>query len=90
MARSDRRLRKIPKLISREVDGEFFVIDDVAGRIHSLGQAGSAVWRLLDQPQSREDCVEVFSDAFPEHGRAKLEELVDGVIAQLDEAGLVY
>jgi hypothetical protein len=90
MSRSDRKFRKLPKLVSREVGGELFVADDALGKVHSLGPLASAVWRLLDEPQSREDCVQVFKDAFPDDGDEHIKELVDGAIGGLEKKGLVY
>ena len=52
MPGSDKKYRKFPKLIAHEIDGEFFVVNDTLGSIHSLGRIDSAVWRLLDEPQS--------------------------------------
>jgi Coenzyme PQQ synthesis protein D (PqqD) len=90
MAQTEKKFRKFPKLISREVEGEFFVCDDVMGKIHSLGQVGSALWRLLNSPRSREDCLKVFGEAFPEENKKRIEDLVDGAIAGLEEKGLIY
>ena len=90
MSRSDKKFRKFHNLDSREVEGEYFVIDNLEGSIHSLGQSGSAVWRLLDKPQSKKDCAEVFDKAFPQEGEEKIESLVDEIFALLDEKGLIY
>jgi hypothetical protein len=90
MANTERKFRKLPKLISREVGGVFFIADDVLGKIHSLGELGSAIWRLLDEPQSREDCIQVFKAAFPDDDDDRIKELVDDAISGLKDKGLVH
>ena len=90
MSGSKKKFRKFHNLDSREVDGEYFVVDNLAGSIHSLGRSGSAVWRLLDEPQSKKDCATVFEDGFPQEGEEKIEILIDEIFAMLEEKGLIY
>jgi hypothetical protein len=87
---TEKKYRKFHNLDSREIEGDFFVVDNLAGSIHSLGQSGSAVWRLLDEPLSKKDCMTVFDKAFPQEGEEKIKALVNEIFSSLEEKGLIY
>ena len=90
MVEPEKRYRRFHHLSAKEIDGEFFVVDDTLGKIHSLSQASSAVWRLLEEPQSKSECLKVFMDAFPEGDSVDIEKLVSGTIAEMERHGLIY
>jgi len=75
--------QRVAHVVARDVDGEIFLIDDVRGRIHSLDAIGSAVWRLLEEPMSVYDMVEVFAQAFPDRKPKQLRKYVADLVADL-------
>ena len=90
MTKAEKKYRRFHHLWAKEVEGEFFIVDDTLGKIHSLSQASSAVWRLLEQPQTKKECLKVFKDAFPNADMTNLEKLVTGTIAEMERGGLIY
>lgn len=90
MTKTNKKYRRFPNLGVEEVDGEFFVIDDIQSKIHSLGQTGSAVWRLLDAPHTRPECLQVFAEAFPDNSKEEIEILLNKSIDDMESLGIIY
>ena len=64
----------------REAGDDMFLIDDATGGIHHLNTTGAALWRLLAEPITLREIVEVFREAFPGRTRRlmkKLKEVLD-------------
>lgn len=54
-----------PDLIIREVENQFFLIDEEGGWIDHLNETASAIWRLLETPQSANEVIAAFRFLFP-------------------------
>lgn len=90
MAKIKKKYRRFPKLEASEVSGEFFIVDDLNRSIQSLGQTGSALWRLLDEPKSRGECIAVFAAAFPDEPAENIKKIVRDGLKSLVKKGVIY
>ena len=90
MAETNKKYRRFPNLSVEEVDGELFVVDNIQNKIHSIGQVGSAVWRLLDAPHTRSECLQVFFEAFPDNNKEEIELLLYKTIDDMENKGIIY
>ena len=68
-----RRYRRNDAASETEIDGEIFLVEPDSEEIYHLDSTGSALWRLLAEPQEFEEILAVFSDAFPEVAADQLE-----------------
>lgn len=89
-ATGSRSYRRVPGFITREVSGEIFLLDNAHDKIDALDTTSSALWRFLDSPQTLDDCLEVFSVAFPDMNSAKLKRMISDSLAQMESAGLIF
>ncbi len=71
-----------------EVDGEIVLMRLDQGQFYSLTEVSAFIWRLLDQPQDRNDLVAAVQKTFdgPDY---EIASQVDAFLARLKEAGLL-
>src|SRR5690606_5499087 len=69
----DLLLRRNPAVRMRTVDGEVFLTDAEGWGIHHLNASGAGLWRLLEQPVTTREAVDVMAAAFPAVSRQMLE-----------------
>ncbi|MCB1420947.1 MAG: hypothetical protein KDJ69_00440 [Nitratireductor sp.] len=82
--------RRVPGFIAREVGGEIFLLDNAHDKIDALDITSSAIWRFLEAPQTLDDCLEIFSVAFPDMNSAKLKRMISHSLEQMESAGLIF
>jgi len=87
--RRDLLLRRNPAVRMQRVDGEMFLTDAEGWGIHHLNASGAGLWRLLEQPVSAREAVDVMAEAFPAVARKTLERDVSGLFAALYAQGFV-
>jgi len=75
-------------ILERDVDGQFFLIDNERGKIHALDPFAVGIWRLLENPVSVNDIVAVFLSAFPERQPKEIRRHIDQFVATLKRADL--
>lgn len=81
--------RRNPDVDEREMGTALFLAtaDDTA--IYHLNPTGAALWRLLAEPMTLADVVEVLQHAFPDADRAEIADDVTAIISDLERRGLV-
>lgn len=85
----DLLLRRNPAVRMRTVDGEVFLTDAEGWGIHHLNASGAGLWRLLEQPVTTREAVDVMAAAFPAVSRQMLEQDVSDLFAALHAQGFV-
>lgn len=81
--------RQNPSVRLRAVDGELFLADAEGWAIHHLNPIGAGVWKLLEQPITVGEALEVLHGAFPEVDRVIVEKDVSTLLASLHAEGFV-
>ncbi|WP_163338306.1 PqqD family protein [Desulfopila sp. IMCC35008] len=74
----------------RCIDDELLLMDEQAGTIFNLNSIGAAVWRLLEQPKSPVEIIQVLAAAFPGVAKKQVEKDVYELIGKLNDMGLVF
>ena len=82
-------LRRNPAVRMRTVGSEVVLTDAEGWGIHHLNASGAGLWRLLEQPVTACDAVEVMAEAFPAVPRKTLERDVSSLFAALYAQGFV-
>lgn len=77
-----------PAVNATEIDEETFLVGPDDGEVYYLDEISSALWRLLETPQRREDIVKTFSAAFPDVPGADLAADIERALAGLVARGL--
>jgi hypothetical protein len=81
--------RSNSEMIARDVDGEFFIIDENGGAIHYLNQSASAIWRLLDEPATARSIISTFRFLYPDEDVASLKKSIRATLRQLSHLGVL-
>lgn len=81
--------QQVSGLINSEVDGAQFLVDGQGNSIHQLNQGSMAIWRILSEPASLDDVVEILSIAFPEMDPQQIQIDATGCLRQFVEARLI-
>lgn len=88
------RYRRNPQVRATDVEGEFFLVEPQSGQIYYLDQVTSGLWRMLAEPMDRQELIETYREAFPEHPPeqvtaevgAALEDMLSGrLVSPVDE-----
>ena len=72
---SPQRWTRVTNFVSTEIDDSIVILSLEAGRYYTFTSSGSAIWELLDQPQSVESLVEALVGRFevsPDHCAASV------------------
>ena len=85
----DHPYMRLPAISAHEVDGEIFLTDPRDGAIHHLNPMASGLWRLLAEPITTDQAVEVVQTAFPSLKRQRLERDVAALFSHLLENKLI-
>ncbi len=88
MSRIQSSFQRNENILERDVDGQFFLIDNERGKIHALDPFATGIWRLLENPISVNDIVAVFLAAFPDRQPKEIRRHVDHFVATLTRADL--
>jgi coenzyme PQQ synthesis protein D (PqqD) len=86
---ASRRYRQAAGIEMREVAGEFFLVVPGPGTTHHLDKMASAVWRVLAEPRSAEELIDLFDAAFPNMPKRKIARDVENLLSFLEEQKLV-
>ena len=71
------------------VDSEIFLVDPDTQEVFYLDEAGTALWRLIEAPQSFDEFLAVYSAAFPDIDPGRIETDLKESLDKLLEPGLV-
>ncbi len=83
------RYRRNPAVRETTLEAETFLVDAAGREIYYLDPVSSGLWRLLAEPRSLADCLEVFADAFPEQPREEIARDLGRALAELEARRLV-
>lgn len=73
-------------LVAVEDGGETFLLDTRSRRYYRLNRSGSAIWKAL---QHHDEPLTALTEAYPRVHPEMLQRDVEGICAELLEAGLV-
>ena len=88
MAEPQRYQRK-PGVSETELDGEIFLVQPDDGEVFYLDAMGAGLWRLIAVPQSFDEAVTVFRNAFPDIDSERVESDLKSALQILLDRGLV-
>jgi hypothetical protein len=83
------RYGRNPGVTETIVDSEIFLVDPDTQEVFYLDEAGTALWRLIDAPQSFDEVLAVYSAAFPDIDPGRIETDLKASLDKLLEPGLV-
>jgi len=78
-----------PDVHLRQMDDQFFLADIDTDTVFHLNSIGSAVWRLLEDPISIDETVNLLVDAFPETEASRIMTDVYALFEKLSSHGLI-
>jgi len=78
-----------PDIEERQVDDEIFLVNPDNEALYNLDILGSAIWRLLENPVSVPEAVDIICKAFPDAEPESVEKDVTELIADLSDHGLI-
>lgn len=83
------RFARSPGIVFRERGGQAFLTDRDETKIFNLNETGLGVWRLLEQPATFGDLVEIFAAAFPDRSTEDLTADLAALLRDLKCSGLI-
>jgi|APSaa5957512535_1039671.scaffolds.fasta_scaffold07530_4 hypothetical protein len=84
-----RSYQRKPGVYTQQMDDQVFLADPDTNVLFHLDPVGSAVWRLLEQPISIENIVDLLREAFPDEDADKVTSDVSVLFKQLSDSGLI-
>lgn len=78
-----------PQISEVTVDGERFLADSKSGSIHNLNPLASAIWRLLEQPVTREVMVAIVRVGYPEVPQEMIETDISAILERFEAKDLI-
>ncbi len=85
----NRRYSQNPEAAEREVDSAIFLVIKGNDTVHHLNQTGAAIWRLMSQPTSVTEAVDIIHQAFPDVAIKRIETDVGTIIKDLADGGFI-
>jgi hypothetical protein len=82
-------IHRRPGAHARERDGQAFLTDAEELVIFHLNATGTAIWRLLEQPASFGEIIDIFAAGFPDRDPEELATDLSRLIRDLAASGLV-
>jgi hypothetical protein len=81
--------RRNPDVRETEVEGNYFLVEPASGEIYYLEEISSGVWRLLDEPRGRDECLDVLKAAFPDTPVSRIVRDLDQALTDMLDGGLI-
>lgn len=75
--------------VEREVEGQFFLIDEESSRIHHLNETASAIWRLLAEPATSNRVIEMFRFLYPDENVRDLKRSIRSILGDLMDRNIL-
>ena len=83
------RYRRNPTVSETELDGEIFLVEPESAEVFYLDAISAGLWRLIAEPQTLDETISIYQDAFPEVDRGTVENDLKAALQILLERGLV-
>lgn len=83
------RLTRNPAVVARELDDAVFLVSPQDDAVFHLNATGAAVWRLLAEPLSVAEAVEVITSGFPDIPADRVRTDVEQLFEELRAGGFV-
>lgn len=58
--------RRAPAVVSEVVEGQAVIVNHDGGQMHTLNEAATLMWRLLDEPTSTDELVAAVAARHPD------------------------
>lgn len=81
--------QRAPGITVQSLDDDLFLANEESGAIFHLNAMGAAFWQALETPQSFDDLVDLFSDAFPASDKKSLRRDLSNLAKDLLKNGLI-
>ncbi len=88
MNKSTATWRRRTDISETPVEDDIFLVVPETEAIFHLNAVGTALWRLLAEPRSRDDLVSLLSAAFPDASSSAIAADVDAFLERLRTGGL--
>ncbi|MBV1867923.1 MAG: PqqD family protein [Marinosulfonomonas sp.] len=85
----DLALRQISTAQLRQLGGEHFATNQSLTRVLHLNEGAVRIWKLLEQPTSETDAIEILHTAFPDAPLDEIQADTQNTIRDLKSAGLL-
>ncbi len=85
----NRRYSQNPAATEREVDDAIFLVIKGNNTVHHLNRTGAAIWRLMAEPTSIAEAVDIVHQAFPDVPVKRIETDVKTIIKGLADGGFI-
>jgi len=82
-------LRQHPTALLRELGGEHFATNQTLTRVLHLNEGAVRIWKLLEQPTSETEAIEILHTAFPDASLVEIKADTQKTFGDLKDAGLV-
>jgi hypothetical protein len=89
MNKSNPTWRRRTDIAETPVEDDIFLVVPETEAIFHLNAVGTALWRLLAEPRSRDDLVSLLSAAFPDAPSTAIASDVDAFLTNLNLGGLI-
>lgn len=83
------RYRRNPDVSITEVEKDLFLVVPESDKIVHLDDLTSSLWRLLEQPTTQAEMIEVLIAAFPEAQPVQIREDLERILAELKAEGVI-
>ena len=83
------RLTRNPATVAREIDDSVFLVGSDNDAVFHLNAIGAAIWKLLEDPISKEETIEILTGAFPDIPAEQVGKDVSKLFHDLDARGFL-
>ncbi len=88
-SRSDRRVRKVPDIVTELVGGELIVLSRSSRKVHLLNETGALLWDVFDSIDDSEGLRRLLAEAWPDKPASEIEQAVERFLDDLLQLGLL-
>ena len=83
------RLKRNPDIVAREIDNTVFLVGIHNDSVFHLNMIGAAIWKLLAEPASEAETVDVLTEAFPDVPADQVRKDVKRLFRDLEQRNFV-
>ena len=83
------KYRRNKEVSMQNMDGDYFLANEISGSIYHLNNIGAALWRILEVPHDIETIINLFISVFPDQSPKELAHDIIALVNQLEEHQLI-